>query len=635
MIATNPLKEFRSSFELISLLTGEDFLKNLVSSMSAALEVDGVWVTEFHKGQNAMTTLVFWHSGNYQKNFTYLIDGTPCEALIQSTTVVHYVEKMQELLPQGNKIINKFKGESYIGASLRDDDGEVIGSVAILDSKPLALTDEIATIVNVIKSRTQAEVLRLRRERESLNRETQLNGLLNGIPDLLININEKGQIVMANSIAEAMLGLDGTETGSRHISQVLSDSSKSKLLTLIENMNDRSSNVRYLWIPGTLEVRPKSANDFEAVGTLSRYDLDDRIYYTLVLRIRDDKEEAGDKVKQLIDETECLREELEDIKHSHQLIGESEPVKQLLQNIYMVAYTGTTVLITGETGTGKELVARHIHQTSNRRHKPMITVNCGAIPASLMESELFGHAKGAFTGASAERKGRFQLADGGTIFLDEIGELPLDLQVKLLRVIQESEFEPVGSSKTIKVDVRIIAATHRNLPALCTENKFREDLYYRLNVFPLEVPPLRERHNDVVLIGNAFIRNFSKRLNKTLLPLTVQQEKLLKSYSWPGNIRELQNVIERAAIMTHDGVLNLDAKLGFATRKSADHVQEENERILTKEEFLEFEKRNIVKALKASNWRVSGKNGAAALLHMVPSTLSSRIIALGIKIPKS
>jgi transcriptional regulator with GAF, ATPase, and Fis domain len=279
-------------------------------------------------------------------------------------------------------------------------------------------------------------------------------------------------------------------------------------------------------------------------------------------------------------------------------------------------------------------VAQHLHQTSKRKEKPLVTINCGAIPATLIESEFFGHAKGAFTGAVAERKGRFQLADGGTIFLDEIGELPLDLQVKLLRVIQEGEFEPVGSSKTVKVDVRIVAATHRNLLELCKENKFREDLYYRLNVFPIEVPPLRERDNDVILIANKFIDKFSKRNKKKLSPLNESQMNLLKSYSWPGNIRELQNIIERAAILAQSGVLDLNATLAsVSVQEKSLRDTDLDDRILTKEEIVEFEKRNIIKALKATNWKVSGKSGAAALLNMVPSTLSSRIGALGIKMP--
>ncbi|HEY4655811.1 MAG TPA: sigma 54-interacting transcriptional regulator, partial [Cyclobacteriaceae bacterium] len=601
---------------------------------SIALQADGAWVTEFHKEQNAMTTAAFWHSNDYQNNFTYLIDGTPCELVINSNTVVHFAERIQELFPRDHKMLSKFKGESYTGTALHDERGAVLGSIAIINSKPMEITGEVREIFNMIKSRTASELQRLRREREILNRENHLRGLINGVKDLLINVNDKGQIVMLNSTAESTLGLDGNHCSGQHISRFLTESCRSKLISLIESINAKTGGERYLWIPGTLKIVSESGSAFDAEGTLSRYELDGKIYYTLVLRGRDESGEAAEKSKQLIDETEYLQEELEEMKSSSQLIGESNAVKRLLQNIYMVAYTDATVLLSGETGTGKELVARHIHQISSRKDKPMITVNCGAIPPALMESEFFGHARGAFTGATAERKGRFQLAHGGTLFLDEIGELPLDLQVKLLRVIQEGEFEPVGSSKTIKVNVRIIAATHRNLFELCKENKFREDLYYRLNVFPLDVPPLRERQNDVVLIAGTFIRNCEKRLGKRLKPLSEEQERLLRSYSWPGNVRELQNIIERASILSHEGVLDLQTTLGFAKVNNIPAIDADNDRILTRDEVVELEKLNIIKALKLCKGRVSGRDGAAALLHMVPSTLSSRIIALGINIPK-
>jgi transcriptional regulator with GAF, ATPase, and Fis domain len=633
MMIASVLDHFKQSFDGISLLTGEAFFKSLVKSISEALDVDGVWVTEYHREQNSMTTMAFWHSGNYVTNFTYLIDGTPCEQVINSPTIVHYSEKIIDLFPQDHKMLNRYKSESYVGAALHDENGEVIGSVAVLSSRPLTLTEDISTIIRIIKSRAQAELQRLKREREILQRENQLRGLINCVQDLLINLNQKGQLVMLNSTAESMLGLGDHKGNAFHISMFLSDGSKSKLLTLIESVSSSKSEEGYVWIPGVLEMNSLSGDSFAVEGTLSRYELDGNIYYTLVLRSQDDKAEAGEQIKQLIDQTEYLREELEDIKQNHQLVGESNPVKRLLQNVYMVAHTDATVLINGETGTGKELVARHIHLTSSRKDKPMITVNCGAIPASLIESEFFGHAKGAFTGATAERKGRFQLAHGGTIFLDEIGELPLDLQVKLLRVIQESEFEPVGSSKTVKVDVRIIAATHRNLFELSKEGKFREDLYYRLNVFPIEVPPLRERGDDVILIANTFINKFGKRVAKKLMPLTDQQKQLLKSYNWPGNIRELQNIIERSVILAQHGILDLHNTLGFVKPNVKAAADENSERILTKDELLEFEKQNLIRALKATNWKVSGKDGAAALLQMVPSTLSSRINALGIKEP--
>ena len=226
-----------------------------------------------------------------------------------------------------------------------------------------------------------------------------------------------------------------------------------------------------------------------------------------------------------------------------------------------VAATDATVLILGETGTGKEVIARSIHRTSRRHNKPLIKVNCAAIPATLIESELFGHEAGAFTGATKKRDGRFAMAHGGTIFLDEVGELPLDLQSKLLRVLQEGEFEPVGSSQTRKVDVRVLAATNRDLQRAIGEGKFREDLYYRLNVFPIELPPLRERRGDIGALAAAFAEKFAKSMGRSIEPLSADCIRRLEAYRWPGNVRELQNIIERAVITARDGKLNLDRAL--------------------------------------------------------------------------
>ena len=634
-LTSDRLESFKHAFETISQLTGEEFFRELIGKIGDALQANAVWVTEFHKDQNSMTTKSFWHRGHYLDNFSYLIEGTPCERVIKSSALVHYSDNIRDLFPHEHEMLEKFNSEGYIGAPFHNAQGEVIGSIALLHRKPVPITSDVALVLKIVKSRAESELSRLRHELELRNREYQLRGLINGMQDLLINLNKKGQIEMLNATAESWLGISVSASEKKQpIAHFLAEASRTKLLMLTETLDKYNREDRYVWIPGELEMISTNNDRFLVEGTLSQYKLDDDTYYTLVLRNREDRPEGDEKVKQLIHQTEHWRDELEGIKYSCQLTGESKGMKRLLQNIYMVAHTDATVLITGETGTGKELVAQHIHQTSNRKEKPLVTVNCGAIPAALIESEFFGHAKGAFTGASAERKGRFQLADGGTIFLDEIGELPLDLQVKLLRVIQEGEFEPVGSSKTIKVNVRIIAATHRNLLELCRENKFREDLYYRLNVFPIEVPPLRERGDDVIIIANKFIEKFSIRNKRKLAPLNEGQMNLLRLHSWPGNIRELQNIVERAAILAQSGVLDLSAMLaGTAATKKASKDFEDDDRILTKEEFVEFEKRNIIKALKAANWRVSGKSGAAAILNMIPSTLSSRIGALGIKMP--
>jgi len=627
-MSLDPRERFRSSFDTISLLTGEEYFQRLVKQISALLGVDTVWMAEYHPDQNAMSTLAFLHKGAYMNNMSYLIEGTPCEEIVQSHEMVHYPRAIRELFPSDHSMLAKFSSESYVGASLCDNSGSVIGSVAILHSRPVLLDEAIHYMLTTIKSRSESELVRFKKEREIRVRENQLLGLINGVQDLLINLNQRGQVVMVNSIAESHLQLDSSSMIGMPIATFLSDASKSNVLSTIEDLQRTSR--RYGWIQGDLKLLPRLGDPFDAEGTLSRYELDKQAYYTLVLR-RKVGNYGSDKSKDLIHQAEHLGEELDELQQSCQLIGESQVMKRLLQSIYTVANTDATVLINGETGTGKELVAQHIHQSSHRSKKPMIAVNCGAIPANLIESEFFGHAKGAFTGATSERKGRFQLAHGGTIFLDEIGELPMELQVKLLRVIQEGEFEPVGSSKTIKVDVRIIAATHRNLFQLCCENLFREDLYYRLNVFPIEVPPLRERLDDIPLIAQKFIDKHAKRLNRSFDKLNEAQRNILRSYRWPGNVRELQNVIERAAIMSKSGQIDLSA-INRQVKPRTEKISDQP--ILTRKEFLEFEKQNIIRALEATNWKVSGKDGAAALLDMVPSTLSSRINALGISLTR-
>ena len=342
--------------------------------------------------------------------------------------------------------------------------------------------------------------------------------------------------------------------------------------------------------------------------------------------------EAEQKIRSLTIETEFLKEELHELQHFGEILGNSPALIHVLRDIQQVADTEATVLITGETGTGKEVMARAIHANSRRRDQPFIKVNCAAIPASLIESEFFGHEQGAFTGATKKREGRFSLADGGTIFLDEIGELPLDLQGKLLRVLQEGEFEPVGSSHTTKVSVRVLAATNRDLQKEAQNGRFREDLYYRLNVFPIHLPPLRERGEDVILLANTFVQHFSQRMGRTVTPLSPDALRRLIGYPWPGNVRELQNVIERAVITTKNGPLNLDRalpdedKLPSPTQRS----MQEPSTIRTIQEIHDLERQNILMALEQSSWKVSGEKGAAQLLGINASTLASRMKSLGI-----
>jgi formate hydrogenlyase transcriptional activator len=333
---------------------------------------------------------------------------------------------------------------------------------------------------------------------------------------------------------------------------------------------------------------------------------------------------------QLSKEKLYLEDEIRSEMNFAQIIGKSAALHRVLKPVETVAPTDSTVLIYGETGTGKELIARAIHDLSPRRSKPFVKLNCAAIPTGLLESELFGHEKGAFTGAIAQRIGRFEVANGGTIFLDEIGEIPLELQTKLLRVLQEREFERLGSSRTLRTDARLIAATNRDLEAMVGEQKFRSDLFFRLNVFPVHVPPLREREGDIPLLVGHFTQQFSRRMNKVIETIPSTTMEALCRYHWPGNIRELQNVIERAVILSTDSTLNVD--VADLKIPKAGHPKSPLKRAL--DDVLEqSERQHILKALSQCNWVVAGPKGAAARLGLKRSPLHLRMKKFGISRP--
>jgi transcriptional regulator with GAF, ATPase, and Fis domain len=347
------------------------------------------------------------------------------------------------------------------------------------------------------------------------------------------------------------------------------------------------------------------------------------------------RKKANDELLHAFSEIERLKEQLEaenvylreDIKmelNFNEIIGQSDALRYVLYRVEQVAGTDATVLIQGETGTGKGVVAHAIHGRSPRKDRPLITVNCAALPANLIESELFGREKGAFTGSHARQMGRFEVADRGTIFLDEIGELPLELQAKLLRVIQDGEFERLGSPHTMKVDVRIIVSTSRNLIEEIKKGQFREDLYYRLNVFPITIPPLRHRLDDIPSLVDHFVKKFSRKMDREIKTIPRELMKALQDYAWPGNIRELEHVIERAVITTQGSVLRLAEKID-ASRTP--------DRIGDPLSITDVEREHILKILEKTDWRIEGNKGAASLLDLNPSTLRSRMQKLGIARP--
>jgi formate hydrogenlyase transcriptional activator len=347
------------------------------------------------------------------------------------------------------------------------------------------------------------------------------------------------------------------------------------------------------------------------------------------------RKKANEELLQAFSEIERLKEQLEaenvylreDIsmeRNFDEIIGQSDALRYVLYRVEQVAATDATVLLQGETGTGKGVIANAIHSRSPRKSRPLITVNCAALPANLIESELFGREKGAFTGSHSRQMGRFEVADRGTILLDEIGELPLDLQSKLLRVIQDGEFERLGSPHTMKVDVRLIVSTSRNLREEINNGRFREDLYYRLNVFPISIPPLRQRLDDIPLLVNHFVKKFSRKMGREIKTIPKEVLKTLQDYTWPGNIRELEHVIERAVITTQGVVLHLAEKFDIGS------IPRGKDGLLS---IIDVQRDHILKILEKTDWRIEGIRGAASLLDLNPSTLRSRMQKLGIVRP--
>lgn len=347
-------------------------------------------------------------------------------------------------------------------------------------------------------------------------------------------------------------------------------------------------------------------------------------------------EEIEQLHRQLELENEYLRDTVRGVYNFENIVGQSPALQKILRQIELVAPTDATVLIHGESGTGKELIAHAIHQRSKRKNQPLIKVNCASIPRELFESEFFGHVKGAFTGALKDRTGRFQLADGGTLFLDEVGDIPLELQSKLLRVLQEGEYERIGEEKTRRVNVRIIAATNRDLKKEMEAKRFRQDLYFRLSAFPLEIAPLRNRKEDIPLLAKEFLKQICQSMGLKELPLKKKHILQLQNYDWPGNIRELRNVIEHAVIVSRGKELRFDLP-EISMEKALPIVSsfaksiERSGEILTYEDLRKLEKENILNALYQANWKVSGPGGAAELLGLKPTTLASQIKAFGIR----
>ncbi|MFI5323238.1 MAG: sigma-54 interaction domain-containing protein [Thermodesulfobacteriota bacterium] len=487
-----------------------------------------------------------------------------------------------------------------------------MGHLYVIDREPIPEDQEVVNIFRIFANRASAEMRRLRAEKEVLEREEKLRRLFDSAMDAIIELDKDFKVTRLNPAASKLFGADIGRVKERLFNRLLAKESSLKLIQLSGFLDAKPEGEQFIWIPEGLMAVSEAGGEFPTEATLSSFIMGNERFYTLILRNVNERLQAKQKIRFLTMESEYLKEELKSLTESDGIIGDSKPLLRVMSDVKKVAGTDATVLILGETGTGKELIARSIHASSRRSGKPFIKVNCPAIPTNLIESEFFGHEQGAFTGATKKREGRFSVADGGTIFLDEVGELSIGLQSKLLRVLQEGEFESVGSSKTVSVDVRVIAATNRDLLKEVKEGNFREDLYYRLNVFQIELPPLRERSEDIEKLASAFMDKFSKRNVIVLKPPTEEDILRLKSYHWPGNIRELQNVIERAVITSVDGNLNLERALpgfGAAGSVTSAELKKTKDKVLSDSELKALEKENMLRALKKPRGKYRVKTG--------------------------
>ena len=649
--------------------TGHEFFRSLVKHLAHALQVKYSFVAECtDETKKNVRMLAFWQGEDFGDNIEFPLAGTPCQAVIQGNAC-SYPERLQVLFPEDEGLV-MLGAQSYAGVPLFNEAGNILGHLVVIDDKPRVFNEQAFSLLRIFATRAGAELERkhagdaLSKSQDRLRTLLDINNaivtkltreeLFTAIAEVLARVIKFDRLALALHDPESdvlrlvtyagpyrrddytpigrVLDLNDSPAGRAFLNQ------KPVLRRDLELERQTSSEERAYGhgfrslcaLPLTVRGRRIGAI---TVGSLAKNQYAEADAEFL-MEIANQIAIAVDNMKSH-EETEALKARFEaeavylqeEIKTEHnfeEIIGQSAPVRQLLRNVEQVAPTEATVLIQGETGTGKELVARAVHDRSRRKDRPLVKVNCGSIPAGLVESELFGHEKGAFTGATQRRVGRFELANGGTIFLDEVTELPIDTQVKLLRVLQEGEFERVGSSQTIKVDVRAIAATNRDLKEVVRNGTFRSDLFYRLNVFPLGVPALRERKDDIPLLVNFFLSKFGKKLGKEVQGVSQKSMESLLHYDWPGNVRELQNIVERAVVLASGPIVQIDEAMmrsGETAQESAVDTLENAERI------------HILRALDETRWVVHGKKGAAEILGINPSTLRSRMEKLGIKRP--
>jgi formate hydrogenlyase transcriptional activator len=629
----------RAIAEGVEAEIGERFFSSLVRSLALALDVRYAFVTRLSDDGTHFKTLALWERDHFRENVEVPLRGTPCESVLHGQ-IAHYPAELCTRFPDDH-LLAAWGAQSYCGVPVFDEQDRVFGHVAIIDDKPMPDGPRGIAAMRIFAARVRAEVERLRMEgalREANQRlaqsEEHFRDLFEEAPIAYVHESLDSGFIRANRTALRILGVKPEEVSGMFGKSLVPNTpdAQRRLREALESIG-RGTDTSGI----VLELRRKDDGRPVWVEWWSRPEPGGQYTRTMFIDITDRVLIEQEKSR-LETQSEYLQEEIKQAHNFDEILGQSSALNSVLDQVRLVALTDSTVLILGETGTGKELIARAIHSASARRERPLIKVNCAALPGGLIESELFGHEKGAFTGATDKRIGRFELANGGTIFLDEIGELPPEVQIKLLRVLQEREFERIGGSATIRVDIRVIAATNRDLNQAVAEGRFRRDLFYRLNVFPILMPPLRQRRDDIGLLAHYFVGRFASRIGRRIERIPAAALARLAAYSWPGNIRELENVIERAVILSRGPDLEVAAELipAVPVAPAADAFQarpgaEVNvARASADRSLAETEKERILEVLKQTNWRIEGPNGAAAILKLNPSTLRGRIKKLGV-----
>jgi PAS domain S-box-containing protein len=612
------IEALRAIVEGTARSTGEAFFQSLVRHLAAAIGVEYAFVAEFASTRTRVRTLAYWGKGEILPNVEFDLDGTPCEDVVRGG-LCHHPREVKEKFPRDHGLVD-LGIESYLGVPLLDGDRNVLGHLAVFDGRPMPAEPRRLFIFRIFATRAAVELERLRMEHRLVESERRYRELYEEAPNAYVSVRTDGTLLNVNRRATQLLGYSPEELVGLNIREHFPEAAGLKSARSVFQQGFAGTDISGvelelrrrdgspLWI--SVWMRPMRDED----GTI-------RAVHSIWLDITDRVLAEAERAR-LQEQNLYLQEEIKAVHNFDEIIGRSPALLAVLDKVARVAPNDTTVLINGETGTGKELIARAIHSASRRAARPLIKLNCAALPAGLVESELFGHEKGAFTGAITRRIGRFELADGGTLFLDEVGELPAEAQAKLLRVLQEREFERVGGRTPIKADVRIIAATNRDLLTSVREKSFREDLYYRLGVFPIQLPALRERTDDIPLLVRLFLDRFATRVGRRIDNISSETMRRLVTYSWPGNIRELENVLERAVILATGPALEIEPDI-FGHAHSGPAAAPE----LTLEDV---ERSHILSVLRQTSWVIEGPRGAAQILGLHPNTLRSRVKKLGL-----